>query len=63
MEENEESFFTLTAQNLMTKSPKQISQKAKLIEAERIMTAHKVNSLLVTQNNNLLGIIQIYDFK
>jgi arabinose-5-phosphate isomerase len=37
---------------------------AKLIEAEKMMTQHKVNSLLVTDDEGeLCGVIQIYDIK
>ena len=62
MESNEEHFFSLTAKDLMKNNPKQIPPKAKLTDAEKIMTDNKINSLLVSENNKLLGIVQIYDF-
>jgi len=37
---------------------------AKLIEAEKMMTRHKINSLLATDDEGVLrGVIQIYDIK
>jgi arabinose-5-phosphate isomerase len=59
--EDENSFFTLTALDLMTKNPKTISHDAKLVEAQTLMTDTKINSLLVTKDDALAGIVQIYD--
>ncbi len=59
--EDENSFFTLTASKLMTKNPKTINQDAKLTEAQKVMTDTKINSLLVTKDKALVGIVQIYD--
>ena len=61
METFEESFFTLSAKNLMSKNPKSIEKKVKLTEAQKLMTESKVNSLLVIDNNVLSGVVQIYD--
>jgi len=61
MEEKEDSFFQLTALDLMSTSPLLISSKAKLVEAEEVMENAKVNSLLVVEDNKLVGIVQIYD--
>jgi len=61
MEEKEDAFFSLCAKDLMSNSPLFISPKAKLIEAEKMMEDNKVNSLLVTQDAKLLGVVQIYD--
>jgi arabinose-5-phosphate isomerase len=36
----------------------------KLVEAEKMMTQNKINSLLVIdENKHLTGVIQIYDIK
>jgi arabinose-5-phosphate isomerase len=41
-----------------------IAPEEKLIEAEKMMTRHKINSLLVVDSNkHLVGVIQIYDIK
>jgi len=59
--EDENNFFKFTASELMTKNPKTINYDAKLTEAQALMTDTKINSLLVTNNEILVGIIQIYD--
>ena len=61
METNEQTFFTLTAADFPTKAPKTVSPTAKLAEAERLMNHHKINTLLVTDGPQLLGVVQIYD--
>ncbi|HIM94298.1 MAG TPA: KpsF/GutQ family sugar-phosphate isomerase [Campylobacterales bacterium] len=61
MENCEESFFSLSANELMSPNPKTISGKAKLTLAQEMMTEYKINSLLVSNNQELIGIIEIYD--
>ena len=61
MEESEATFFQLKAIDLMSKSPKRIGIKEKLKTAQELMTELKVNSLLVVENEQLVGIVQIYD--
>ncbi len=61
MENNEQTFFTLTAADFPTKAPKTVAPAAKLAEAERLMNHHKINTLLVTDGPQLLGVVQIYD--
>ena len=61
MENSEEQFFSLCAKELMSLNPKSISKYDKLTLAQKIMTEHKVNSLLVCDKKELIGIIQIYD--
>ena len=61
MEEFEDTFFRLKAEDLMTKNPKTIQKEAKLIDAQNLMNDYKVNSLLVVDNNKLCGVVQIYD--
>ena len=61
MESSEESFFTLKTEALMSLNPKVIDGKAKLMEAQNLMTEAKVNSLLVVSNHKLIGVVQIYD--
>ena len=64
MESREAEFFKIKALDIATRSPKSVNVNAKLIEAERLMTQHKVNSLLVTDDEGeLRGVIQIYDIK
>ena len=64
MESREAEFFKIKAIDIATRSPKSVNVNAKLIEAERLMTHNKVNSLLVTDDEGTLcGVIQIYDIK
>ena len=61
MENNQDKFFALKASDLMSKNPKTITSNKKLTDAGDMMTKNKINSLLVADNNKLVGIIQIYD--
>ena len=61
MESMEERFFSLKAKDLMSKNPKRIEPTTKLVEAQKMMERYKVNSLLVSKNYKLIGVVQIYD--
>ncbi|MCH5329453.1 MAG: KpsF/GutQ family sugar-phosphate isomerase [Alistipes sp.] len=64
MERRGKDFFDIRAVDIATRNPKSIGMDAKLIEAERLMTRYKVNSLLVTDAaGRLAGVVQIYDIK
>jgi arabinose-5-phosphate isomerase len=64
MQSRQAEFFNIKAIDIATRSPKTIDVGAKLIEAEKMMTKHKVNTLLATdENGELKGVIQIYDIK
>ncbi len=64
MESRQAEFFNIKPMDIATRSPKMIRPEEKLIEAEKMMTRHKVNSLLVVDaNKHLVGVIQIYDIK
>ena len=64
MEGRQADFFNIKPMDIATPSPKRIRPTEKLIEAEKLMTQHKVNSLLVVDDSErLVGIIQIYDIK
>lgn len=64
MESRQAEFFSIKAIDIATRSPKSVNVNAKLIEAERLMTQYKVNSLLATDDKGeLKGVIQIYDIK
>ncbi len=64
MESRQAEFFSISAIDIATRNPKTINMNAKLIEAEKLMTKHKVNSLLaVDDEGKLQGVIQIYDIK
>lgn len=64
MERHGKDFFDIKASDISTKHPKSIGMHAKLIDAEKLMTQYKVNSLLVTDDcGSLAGVVQIYDIK
>lgn len=64
MEHRQAEFFNIKAMDIATLRPKSISPDEKLIAAEKLMTRHKVNSLLVVDEaEKLVGVIQIYDIK
>ncbi|MBQ2419350.1 MAG: KpsF/GutQ family sugar-phosphate isomerase [Alistipes sp.] len=64
MESKQAEFFNIRPMDIASTSPKMIHPEEKLIEAEKMMTHHKINSLLVVDNSkHLVGIIQIYDIK
>ncbi|MBQ7855527.1 MAG: KpsF/GutQ family sugar-phosphate isomerase [Alistipes sp.] len=64
MESRQAEFFSIKPMDIATPHPKCIHPDEKLIEAEKLMTQHKVNSLLVVDaQERLLGVIQIYDIK
>ena len=61
MEESEATFFQLIASDFMSKEPKTIGVNEKLKTAQELMTLSKVNSLLVVEDEKLVGVVQIYD--
>ena len=64
MESRQAEFFNIHPMDIATPNPKSVSPDEKLIEAEKMMTRNKVNSLLVVDDaKHLVGIIQIYDIK
>lgn len=64
MEKHRAEFFNIHAIDIATRNPKTISSDQKLIEAEKRMTEHKINSLIVTSHDGRLeGVIQLYDIK
>ena len=64
MQQRQAEFFDIKAIDIATRSPKTIDVNAKLIEAEKLMTKYKVNTLLATDEaGDLKGVIQIYDIK
>lgn len=63
MDKQQEKLFSLKAGDIMTQHPKTVSPKMKLSEAEQLMSNHKITSLLVSDKNKLVGIVQLYSIK
>jgi len=62
MESEEERFFALCAEDMMSKNPKMIHENEKLTVANDMMAQNKINSLVVVNaSKELTGIIQLYD--
>ena len=61
MLEKTNDFSSLTAKDIMTSSPKQISGNALAAEALEMMRQKSINHLLVMENEKYLGIIHIQD--
>jgi arabinose-5-phosphate isomerase len=62
MEKDRDNFFNVTVEEIMTKNPKTIAVDARIKEAEELMRNNKIHSLLVTDaDNNLAGVLEIYD--
>lgn len=64
MESRHAAFFDIHPMDIASRTPKSIAPTEKLIEAEKMMTQYKVNSLLVVdEKKQFVGVIQIYDIK
>lgn len=58
MEYDQNAFFSLQANDIMTSAPKTVNKNVRLVEAQKIMENEQVNSLLViNQKNELLGVV------
>ncbi|HET8858987.1 KpsF/GutQ family sugar-phosphate isomerase [Marivirga sp.] len=61
MNAQKESFLSLKAKDIMTKSPISIDKEMKLKKAEELMMERKINTLLVVENQKCVGVLQVYD--
>ena len=61
MELDSNNIMNKTAQDIMTTSPMMIDENERLSTAEEFMNDKKITSLLVKSNEQLAGVIQIYD--
>lgn len=60
--EQHDDIMSVTARDIMTTTPKIISQNVRFSEAEEFMRLHKIDSLIVTDDDgNIVGILRIYD--
>ncbi len=61
MQRNQEQFFTLTVEDIMSHTPKTILETAKLSQAETIMRKHNIHSLVVVNSEGkLVGVIDTF---
>lgn len=61
MEQDMAALVGKKAGDIMSPNPKTIHAHAKLVEAEDLMHSKKITSLLVEDNQKIVGVIQIYD--
>lgn len=56
------AFFDMPVSDVMTRTPKMISHRARITEAEALMQQYKIHSLpVVGDNGELAGIVEVYD--
>jgi arabinose-5-phosphate isomerase len=57
-------FFDTAVEEIMTRTPKRVSEDDRITDAEELMQQHKIHSLIVTSpDGKLAGIIELYDLK
>jgi arabinose-5-phosphate isomerase len=61
MKKNKNDFMSLKAKDIMTESPIYIDKEMKLKRAEVMMMEHKINTLLVVEGQECIGVLQVYD--
>ena len=55
-------FFDITADEIMTRTPKTVSVADRLTDAEQLMQDNKIHSLIVVdRDGKLAGIVELYD--
>ena len=61
MQRDQEHFFELTVEDIMSHAPKTILETAKLSQAESLMRKHNIHSLVVVNNEGMLvGVIDTF---
>jgi arabinose-5-phosphate isomerase len=53
--------ITKSAKDFYSKNPKSISKELKIVEVEKLMQENKITSVLVLENEKLIGLINRYD--
>ena len=61
LERTDKQRFGLLAEEIMTVNPKVINLEEMAIDAEGYMLEHKINELLVVENEKLVGVVQLFD--
>lgn len=61
MENSQDSFFSLTVSDIMTRTPKAVAPETKITEIEKILHQYKIHSVLVVDTeNHLLGVVDSF---
>ena len=62
MQKYRDRFFDIPVEEIMTRTPKTVTAKDRITEAESLMHRHKIHSLIVTDDaGSLAGIVELYD--
>ncbi|TDJ82191.1 KpsF/GutQ family sugar-phosphate isomerase [Campylobacter volucris] len=60
LKSNDKPRFDFKASEIMSANPKVIDAKAMASEAEELMLKHKIKEIVVSENDKIVGIIQLY---
>lgn len=61
MENSQDNFFQLTVDDIMTRTPKEVSPDTKITQIEKILHQHKIHSVLVVdEHKHLLGVVDSF---
>ena len=61
MQRDQEHFFELKVEALMSHNPKTIQETAKLTQAESVMRKHNIHSIIVVNSDNkFVGVIYMF---
>lgn len=60
LKSNDKPRFDFKASEIMSANPKVINAKAMASEAEELMLRHKIKEIVVSENDKIVGIIQLY---
>ena len=62
MAKYKERFFSIQAEEIMSRTPKTISPEARITAAEEMMRVHKIHSIIVTDDNSaVVGVVEFFN--
>ena len=61
MEVHRRDFSDLKAREMMTENPKRIDKEASLQDAVDLMTKHSITSLVIAEDDRLIGLVHMFD--
>ena len=62
MAKYKERFFSIQAEEIMSRTPKTISLEARITAAEEMMRVHKIHSIIVTDDNSaVVGVVEFFN--
>ena len=62
MAKYKERFFSIQAEEIMSRTPKTLSPEARITAAEEMMRVHKIHSIIVTDDNSaVVGVVEFFN--